>query len=1127
MSAFKAGQKELPDAEIEHHVGATSYKRGRNYANKNLVKKITYDEPKLSLSANIQGSNYAPYTTRINFRKQGETYKITGSYCSCPMRGRCKHVAALALSARHLFYVSYASTVPEAKIISPKPVLPVAKVVHPKLVKSVPKLSAWEKQLDQMYDEPRKTETVPLALFFELVEVDYYDRGYYGRQRQTRMKLGIRPAALNPLTGKWVIGDVNWKNIRYSNSKFDEKQLSFLYQLWSVYMAGMYAYYSDRYVFLDDFASPHVDTLLTYGRDELGVAYINGNKDRQPIIFAEEEASISLAINKISSGDLELKNQVKVGDKIIAPEKVGFIGLPAKLIYIWDGDHKNRSLSDITLAKLDGSLTKKITESVKSVTSTRIPKADIPKFISTKYTKLARQISLSPAPDLGIALPELQKPHLSLKIDFQPERNLRLMWGWNYSEASQTFALPLRDDVLKPAVVRDESREDEILSSVQRIGSEIDNLWEENITGKARLRSEATLSGINIVHFAQDILPKLQELPDVDVVAGKIPDFAEYTDKPTIEYSMKETKGDNDWFDLSVIVKLGDEEVPFNELFMALAEEETFMILESGSYFSLEHPELDRLRHLIIEARSLQDKPSDNLRLSPFQASLWDELIALGIVSEQAEAWNNSVKGLLDLKYIPKVPIPKNLKAKLRPYQTEGYQWLHFLWEHRLGGILADDMGLGKTLQTITLILRMKAETGAKSRGPVLIVAPTSVSANWDSEIQKFAPSLRHLYLQSGVGSPKEMAKAVKNCDVVLSTYGLFRHNFDDYQAIEWSALVLDEAQFVKNHQSKSYQCARRLNTPFKLALTGTPLENNLMELWSLLSIVASGLFPSPKRFSDFYVRPIEKEGNNEVLSQLRRRVRPLMLRRTKEQVAEELPPKMEQTLELELSPDHQRIYDTYLQRERQRVLGLLGDMDKNRFMIFKSITTLRMLSLDARLIDAKKYRHITPTKLDGFFEQLEPVLSEGHRALVFSQFTSFLSLLRDELDQRGATYIYLDGKTRNRSELLSKFKSSQTPLFLISLKAGGFGLNLTEADYCFLLDPWWNPAVEQQAIDRTHRIGQTKRVNVYRLVSKGTIEEKVMALKERKNKLFRSILDQDSTFAAAITPEDIEALFD
>ncbi len=341
-----------------------------------------------------------------------------------------------------------------------------------------------------------------------------------------------------------------------------------------------------------------------------------------------------------------------------------------------------------------------------------------------------------------------------------------------------------------------------------------------------------------------------------------------------------------------------------------------------------------------------------------------------------------------------------------------------------------------------------------------------------------------------------------------------------------WSGLILDEAQFTKNHQSKIYQCVRRLETPFKLAITGTPMENNLMELWSLLSITAPGLFPNPARFTDYYRKPIEKQGDTELLAQLRRRVKPLMLRRTKEQVVKDLPAKQEQVLDVELHPRHRKVYDTHLQRERQKILGLLADVDKNRFTILQSLTLLRQLSLDAGLVD-DEYHDVPSAKVDALLEQLTDVVAGGHRALVFSQFTGFLGKIRDRLADAGVAHSYLDGSTRRRGDVLREFKEGAAPVFLISLKAGGFGLNLTEADYCFILDPWWNPATEAQAVDRAHRIGQTRNVMVYRLIAKDTIEDKVMALKAKKSALFASVMDADSLLSSSLDADDLRGLFE
>ncbi|NKX50991.1 DEAD/DEAH box helicase, partial [Arthrobacter deserti] len=580
--------------------------------------------------------------------------------------------------------------------------------------------------------------------------------------------------------------------------------------------------------------------------------------------------------------------------------------------------------------------------------------------------------------------------------------------------------------------------------------------------------------------------------------------------------------------DLGLMVKVAGREIPFGNIFKALSRGQKKLLLVDRTYLSLEQPVFDRLRQLVDEAQQLQDRDTGPLRISRYQADLWDELAELAAETDEAPAWRAAVTGLLELGSTGPATLPAGLRARLRPYQQEGLNWLAFLWRDSLGGILADDMGRGKTLQTLALICHA-SQSGATGPGgaPFLVVAPTSVVPNWISEARRFAPQLRVCAVtgtRAAGGLP--LAAAAAGADIVVTSYAVFRLDAAAYQGQQWAGLILDEAQSVKNRTTKAHQAARELRAPFKLAITGTPLENNLMELWAILAIVAPGLFPSALKFADQYQRPIERSSDARRLERLRRRIRPLMMRRTKEAVAPELPPKQEQVLEVELEPRHRKIYDTHLQRERQKILRLVEDMDRNRFTIFQSLTLLRLLSLDAALVDSA-YDGVASAKLDVLFEQPQDVLAEGHRALVFSQFTSFLKRAAARLDAAGIPYAYLDGSTRDRAGAVGSFKDGAAPVFLISLKAGGFGLNLPEADYCFLLDPWWNPATEAQAVDRTHRIGQTRNVMVYRLVARGTIEEKVMALKEGKTRLFSSVLDEGTPFSAALTAEDIRGLLD
>ncbi|WP_022882016.1 DEAD/DEAH box helicase [Gryllotalpicola ginsengisoli] len=626
---------------------------------------------------------------------------------------------------------------------------------------------------------------------------------------------------------------------------------------------------------------------------------------------------------------------------------------------------------------------------------------------------------------------------------------------------------------------------------------------------------------------------------------------------------------ERDWLDLGFVVTVDGKQVPFAPLFEALAGGKKVLRLVDRSVLRLNQPVFARLAELIAEAEGLTEWQT-GVRIHRTQVALWREVEELATESQAAREWRDTVARLTDAAPEP-LPAPEGLDAELRPYQLAGYSWLAFLYDHGLGGILADDMGLGKTLQTLALIQRAARSpfsgSAAESTGgppeppeppvdsaaqrangdhgaprtPWLVVAPASVVGNWVAEAQRFAPDLRVASVtRTQSRQTTKLAQLAAENDVIVMSYNLFRLDFDDVEDVRWAGLVLDEAQFVKNHRSRAHECAAALPAPFKLAITGTPLENNVLELWSILAIVAPGLFPSLRRFTEQYVRPlshvrdpntvpagISADDARRVVERLRRRIRPFVLRRTKALVAPELPEKQEQVIRVELAPKHRRLYDQVLQRERQKLLGLAKEeFDRQRFILFRSITLLRLLALDASLVD-DAYADVPSAKLDALFEQLDDVIAEGHRALVFSQFTSYLHRVEARLNDAGIAYEYLDGSTTDRQKVIARFKEGDAPVFLISLKAGGFGINLTEADYVFLLDPWWNPASEAQAVDRTHRIGQEAKVNVYRLVADGTIEDKVMKLRDEKAELFGRVLDDDGAFSETLSADDIRGLLE
>ena len=828
-------------------------------------------------------------------------------------------------------------------------------------------------------------------------------------------------------------------------------------------------------------------------------------------------------------------------------------------------------------------------EALISAGTVKIPAAERPAFQRDFLPALSRSVPAL-TPDPALALPAVTPPRLVLELTFDEEvrHDAQLGWHWEYPlnpfeadpehesgvQRLPVFGYPGEEG----GEVRDERFEARVLRSVRSV-----------LAAHPALASleERRVEGWETRELLSAVLPKLRRISAVRVrFNGTPPEFVEATDA-LIEVTVTEGNS-RDWFGLGIAVKVNNWTVPFAQIFEALDRGADRILLGNGTYFSLRRPEFKTLRTLIAEAREL-DEAGGELRINRHQAGLFSELESLAASVQTTRRWDEQVRSLLALVEASEAsetdpaeggnkpaaspdthdkrnnggvvrpnlnreyPVPAGLRATLRPYQVEGYRWLTFLYEHRMGGILADDMGLGKTVQALALLAHAieehRAAVPGKPFAPFLVVAPTSVISNWAAEAERFLPEAKVVTITETTAGKTPLAERVAGAHLVLTSYTLLRMDEEAYTGYArtlgrtvddstgeqsapegWGALLLDEAQFVKNTGTRAWSIARAMPARTKIAMTGTPIENNLMELWALLAIVADGLFPSARAFRDLYARPAESGEDPAhaaaTAARLRRRIRPLMLRRTKELVAAELPAKNDTRVNLPLAPGHRRIYDTHLQRERQKVLGLLEDMDKNRFTIFQSLTLLRRLALDAALIDPEAYAGVSSVKRDYLVQQLPDLLEKGHRVLVFSQFTGYLKSISARLAEEGIGHLYLDGSTRNRAEVIEAFTSGQEPVFLISLKAGGFGLNLTEADHVFIMDPWWNPAAEQQAVDRIHRIGQDKEVHVYRLVAEGTIEEKVMQLKESKAALFDAVVGEGEFASAAVTAEDVRELF-
>ena len=1006
----------------------------------------------------------------VSLSVEGRSGGNGDSWCSCAHSTLCAHVAALLLTVWGGGPTGEPAPVP-----------------------------AWQRALDELLvDDDADEGGVELCLF---VAIRSASAVAADGSRRRMLRVTARPG-MRGARGAWIKGQASWGRLDHLdaavNAVAELNALSRLAASSSGY--GWYGHGSDEWIALDEVPSAALWPQLR-SIQRAGVALVSAGRAQHPVVLAAAETRAQLEVVAPRKG---LRVQAALAG--VPDELAGLprwpVGDPAvAMAYVEDRDGPAERITLVPLAE-------PVPGSVRALLGRKAALAigaDERESFERDYLPRLQAVLLVVCPDGSFAVPARPRSVLELRVA-HGGHDARLSWRWDRTAT--------RGQV-EPAW------EAGVLSAVQEVLGVSEGLGGAG----AALPDDRLLRGGEAVVFVAEVLPRLREVGGVRVVdAGDLPEYRAAESAPVISLRSGDDDG-TDWFDLHATVSIDGEDVDFTELFTALTLGEPVLALPSGTYFPLDAPEFDRLRAIIDEAKALADRPVDRLRLSRYNVDLWEELVELGVVAAQEVEWWLRVRSISDAAVMTPVAPPAGLRATLREYQEHGLAWLHFLRRNGLGGILADDMGLGKTVQTIAMMEIAREEN--PDMPPFLIVAPTSVVGNWASECARFAPGLRVVTITSAASRRgATLDETVAGAHVVVTSYALFRIENDDYRARAWSALVLDEAQQIKNHASQGYRAARMLGAPFTLAITGTPMENNLLELWSLVSLVAPGLLGSKTQFTEFYRTPIEKQNDADRLAVLRRRLRPFLLRRTKELVASELPPKQETILEVDLHPKHRHLYDRRFQRERQKLLGLVDDVTANRFQIFRSLTLLRQLALDPALVGEGE---APSAKLDALTDLLVEATEEGHRVLVLSQFTRFLDAARQRAEDAGVSCAYLDGSTTNRQRVIDGFRSGDAATFFVSLKAGGFGLNLVEADYVVLLDPWWNPAVEEQAIDRAHRIGQTRPVIVYRLVARDTIEQKVVALKDAKAQLFERVLDggEAALGGGALTADDIRSLVD
>lgn len=660
-------------------------------------------------------------------------------------------------------------------------------------------------------------------------------------------------------------------------------------------------------------------------------------------------------------------------------------------------------------------------------------------------------------------------------------------------------------------VRRHQQEEAELISTLQSVGFQgrSNRLW--------------FLEPEEAIAFLLDSYPKLVEM------------YRVYGEKALTRYKVRtaqsvitaEVKSDEkeQWFTLDINIEYDGQSVPLEKIWKAWVKGKRYVQLKDGSYTSLPETWLGKLAHK-LQALGFDPSKPPQQKFKQFEVPVLDSLLDDLPNAHTDSFWCNLRAKIRNFKEVTPVPAPKKLNADLRLYQLQGLAYLNFLSDYGFGGILADEMGLGKTVQTLAFVQHL-VEQGHTA--PNLIVVPTSVLPNWDREAEKFVPHLNRLIIY---GTRREgMFKRINEAHLVITTYALLRRDLEELEQFEFDTIILDEAQNIKNPNTITARSVRHIKARMRLCLSGTPIENNLFELWSLFEFLMPGFLGAQHAFQRGIVKPI-KDGDAESLEYLRNRVRPFILRRTKAEVAKDLPPKVESVTCCALEDAQAELYTALARKLRAQVLADVDSkgLAKSQMSILDALLKLRQICCHPRLLklDMPGFSNNLPSgKFEAFKYMATDIVEGGHKVLVFSQFVQMLQIIRQWLAASSIPFCYLDGASKDRFEQVDIFNNNpKIPIFLISLKAGGTGLNLTSADYVIHYDPWWNPAVESQATDRTHRIGQTRQVFSYKLICQNTVEEKILKLQEAKKGVADAIIPGQDTWKS-LTREDLEMLFD
>jgi superfamily II DNA or RNA helicase len=1085
--------------------------RGLDYEKRKVVGDLKVSQS--DATARIKGSDNDPYLTTIQLGGDG-----ISSQCSCPAFQKtghhCKHVAALLITVRNQARAQQPPPrrEPSQPAASPAPLAPAALAAPAPGGNSTPTPAAAREGKPSRRRERRRRAQAQPATVVARVDLPSTENG----ARATGLGAWLAPdGALKRMELEYRV------HVRAGGLTITVLDLN----------ARVPLLPSSALTWQAISPTPDRDALRALARFESGNA-------RHPAVDVRGEDAADL-LPKLEGRRVLLEPalmQLRFSQETLRPhfdlEMVNNDTIVAKASFERDGNGRRFSLSSGGWFEGSPGWHIDTTEGIARPIDARVSPAALRRLLRAPtiaepanellnlITNSLPRLSL----ELGAPLPDLSA--VADVVDLPPQFRLRASGSLVNAEVSLRTAygdieVEVRADGISPPIILKPPTDSQKRATCVR--SDI-VAQQEAVQLLLDLGLKPSESGENFVAEGQDALRFWSEgigsLPESwDLYVPEELVGVQLRSKP-VQMQARVSSG-VDWLNVQITWESDGVTIDRKEIEQCLREGKKFVRLSDDSYAPLD---AERVEAMVAREVELLASAGKNGKLPLSQAGRVQELLSQIPDAKVTAATKQLFKKLSSIDEIKQIKKPRALKATLRPYQEQGLSWLKFVHDLGTGGILADDMGLGKTIETIALLLLVKQEQKAVR---ALIVAPTSVVGNWVREIDRFAPTLTTA-LWHGAGR-KEQQKDLTNVNVIITSYALLRRDIDLLTKLKLDYVILDEAQAIKNPQSATAQAAKELVPSRRLALTGTPIENRLTEIWSIFDFVSPGILPPLAKFEERYSRPID-QGDSKAAARLKSIIHPFILRRTKMEVAKDLPPKIESDKVIDLGPDQRAIYTQVLREVRAQVMGELDrvGMAKSQLHILAGLTKLRQAACDPRLLGLpREFSHDDSAKVQAFRELIEEAQAGGHRVLVFSQFVSMLKILKNALDEDRVRYEYLDGSTQDRTERIDRFQQDPTiSVFLISLKAGGSGLNLTAADTVIHFDPWWNPAVEDQASDRAHRIGQKKVVTVYRLVAAGTIEEKILELKEKKKELVSAVLTEDSGGAKKLSRSDLDELF-